>query len=469
MKNRIFKTNSKSRRLSFLPIQLGFVVLVTLLSVDLFAQTSLNFDGVDDQVITSEDFMITGSQQRTIEAWIKTTSMEDQVIVMWGIDFSGKKCVLRLDEGYLRYESGDGPTVGTETLLNDGNWHHVAAVLPADGSTVNDIIMYVDGEVEAHPGHFRLIDTQPSPLIIGNSSINNDRFFDGSIDELRIWNIERTAEEIAFYMDYELCDETGLVARYTMDEGVAGGDNTALTSIIDNIDGNNGTLENFGKEFDNSNWVNGIIPERLEGIDVQYICEGGSMTWIDGITYNTDNNTATELLVGGASNMCDSLVTLDLSVVAIDPTLTVSNATMTANQSGASYQWMTCDLIAIDNADEQTYTPTENGSYAVEITLNGCSEISECVEITTVGIEEYEAFRETSIYPNPNKGYVNIELGNLDKIDIKVVDVNGKLIYQQAQATSSTVQFELNAPAGTYLVEISAEGMSKQYRIVKQN
>ncbi len=54
------------------------------------------------------------------------------------------------------------------------------------------------------------------------------------------------------------------------------------------------------------------INQPTTGTDVQTAC--GTYTWIDGITYTSSNNTATFTIVGGASNGCDSVVTLDLTI-----------------------------------------------------------------------------------------------------------------------------------------------------------
>lgn len=431
--------------------------------------TALNFDGIDDQITTVEEFTITDNHPRTIEAWIKTSADGDQVIAQWGIDENGKKCVLRLDSCYLRYEAGDGFSIATQTILNDGEWHHVAAVLPEGGLRVSDVIMYVDGEVEPHPGHFRVIETQASPLMIGNSAINTDRFFNGSIDELRIWNVERSAEDIAFYMTHELCDETGLAARYTMDEGEPGGDNTDIVEIVDNISGNNGTLENFTKESQISNWVEGVEPQTIQGVDEQFICIGESMTWIDGQTYSESNTTATVLIEGGASNTCDSIALLNLSVIDIDPAVTVNDPTIIANMADVEYQWLDCNNgnSPIEGANSQIFTPEENGTYAVEVSSNGCADVSECVEVFTVGIENV-LFAQTRVFPNPNQGVVNIELGELEQVDIRVFDLNGKMIYQKNDVKAATFQFDLDVPTGTYLMELTSEGVSQEYKLVKQ-
>jgi Secretion system C-terminal sorting domain/Beta-propeller repeat len=51
----------------------------------------------------------------------------------------------------------------------------------------------------------------------------------------------------------------------------------------------------------------------VNGNDVRTECD--SLLWIDGITYYSNNNTATFNIIGGAANTCDSLVTLDLTII----------------------------------------------------------------------------------------------------------------------------------------------------------
>ncbi len=51
--------------------------------------------------------------------------------------------------------------------------------------------------------------------------------------------------------------------------------------------------------------------QTVFGTDIINTCQ--PIVWIDGNTYTTNNNTATHLLVGGAQNGCDSLVTLNLT------------------------------------------------------------------------------------------------------------------------------------------------------------
>src|SRR5690606_30258997 len=55
-----------------------------------------------------------------------------------------------------------------------------------------------------------------------------------------------------------------------------------------------------------------IVNQPTTGIDIQTAC--GSFSWIDGNNYNSANNTATHTIVGGAANGCDSIVTLNLTI-----------------------------------------------------------------------------------------------------------------------------------------------------------
>ena len=89
------------------------------------------------------------------------------------------------------------------------------------------------------------------------------------------------------------------------------------------IDGNTFTASNNSATFNITNGAaNGCdslvtldltIVNATSGTDTRTECN--SYTWIDGNTYTASNNSATFNIVGGAANGCDSLVTLDLTIV----------------------------------------------------------------------------------------------------------------------------------------------------------
>ncbi len=155
-----------------------------------------------------------------------------------------------------------------------------------------------------------------------------------------------------------------------------------------------------------------ILPSAT-GTEVQSAC--GSYTWIDNNTYSTDTMVV-YTITGGAANGCDSVVTLDLTILPEpDVSMTISGITLTVGDPTGTYQWIDCNNnnIAIGGANSQSYTPTSNGDYAVVVTSpGGCVDTSLCYSVTTIGLDELIntekklvkivdfAGRETNFKPN---------------------------------------------------------------------
>jgi hypothetical protein len=67
--------------------------------------------------------------------------------------------------------------------------------------------------------------------------LTDEGFFDGKIDEVRIWEVARTQTEIQGYMNQSLTgEEDGLIGYWRFDEG------TATTVNDASINSNNGTI-----------------------------------------------------------------------------------------------------------------------------------------------------------------------------------------------------------------------------------
>ncbi|MDX2282995.1 MAG: hypothetical protein NW241_02490 [Bacteroidia bacterium] len=140
------------------------------------------------------------------------------------------------------------------------------------------------------------------------------------------------------------------------------------------------------------------------GTDVIRAC--AAYTWIDGITYTASDSTATFMLSNAEG--CDSVVTLNLTLNAVaDITTTVAGFTITANNPNASYRWLNCaeNYAPIEGANSQAFTAAANGSYAVELTENGCTDTSACVTMTSVGLDDPgDGINAIVLSPNPAFG-----------------------------------------------------------------
>ncbi len=216
--------------------------------------------------------------------------------------------------------------------------------------------------------------------------------------------------------------------------------------------------------------LNLTILNPTTGIDVQTACDNYS--WIDGNNYASSNNTATFTFPGGAANGCDSIVTLNLTINSVDASTTTSTFDITANESNAQYQWVDCDnnFAPIVGETGQTFTATANGNYAVIVTSsNGCEETSPCVAITTIGLLENTFGQALTLYPNPTTGNFTIDLGSeMDAVELTVLDLSGKVISSTRYTQTEAIHYHLNEPSGVYILEIKSADHKARVRLVKE-
>lgn len=201
--------------------------------------------------------------------------------------------------------------------------------------------------------------------------------------------------------------------------------------------------------------------------------ECNSYTWIDGLEYIYSNNTATFNIVGGAVNGCDSLVFLDLTINSVsDNTTSLIGATITTNNSSATYAWLDCDNnnSPIFGETNQSFTASLNGNYAVELTENGCVDTSACVAITTVEIMEHFLSNEFIVYPNPTHGTITIEFENVnEQLQVILYSLTGQVIENRIFQNTEKIQLDINAPAGIYILEVIGEdGVSTSLKLLKE-
>ena len=143
------------------------------------------------------------------------------------------------------------------------------------------------------------------------------------------------------------------------------------------------------------------------GTTVQSACD--SYTW-NNQTY-TQSGLYTQVL--STINGCDSTVTLDLTLnySPTTPIVTLTNITnlSTPLQGNATYQWFQCsDNLAIPNAINNTFIASSNGLYGV-IVSNGCgSDTSQCVNVSSIGLNELT--NQMIIFPNPTSETIEIRM-----------------------------------------------------------
>lgn len=189
---------------------------------------------------------------------------------------------------------------------------------------------------------------------------------------------------------------------------------------------------------------------------------------LNGETYDT-SGTYTQLFTSAAG--CDSILTIALTIKNMpEATVTQTGETLTATDTLAIYQWLTCtDYSPIANATNATYIATTTGDYAVAVTANGCTDTSACYNVVINGIDDIFG-QQFSLYPNPTSGTFFIDLNaNFTELTATVSTIAGQVIQQRIYQQASNLELSINAPAGIYFVTLSSpEGTKRVMKLVKE-
>jgi hypothetical protein len=168
---------------------------------------------------------------------------------------------------------------------------------------------------------------------------------------------------------------------------------------------------------------------------------------------------------------CDSVITLNLTIDTLDITISQNGTTLTANQSGAFYQWIKCENnTIIPGETNQNFTATSNGNYAVVVTKNSCSDTSTCTPIMNVSAKQLTDIPFIQIFPNPANAYFQIQTENiLSNCNIKLTNVLGEVVYYQKGLTFKEKQINItNVVPGLYILEIETSGDSYKTKIIRR-
>ncbi|MBE0642088.1 MAG: T9SS type A sorting domain-containing protein [Bacteroidales bacterium] len=448
-----------------------FALIFDILGITtLMAQNALNYDGIDD-CATFSYTPVTGSAARTIEAWIRTTDNYNPsaggsqgVIADWGsMSPNGARFTFNvLWSNAIRLEVGGNGISGT-TAVNDGQWHHVAAVY--DPMSTPTIRLYTDGVLDGTGTPTVAVNTSLGNLLLGKRG-DNINYFQGDIDEVRIWNVARSQTEIQISMGAEFCTlPSNLIAYYKANSGVAGGTNTGLTQLNDDSgNGHNGTLSGFSLAGNTSNWVSGaplVGGSTTSSITASgcgsYTSPSGNHTW-------TTSGTYTDTLVNGIG--CDSIITVNLDIVTVDLSMGLVGITLMSNAMNATYQWVDCDnaYALIAGAVQQQFTPTANGNYACIVTEQGCTDTTMCVPITTVGTEE-SLLSGVSVFPNPSiDGHYFVMHPAGSDAQLEVLDISGRSVSSVAASIDGRTSLHIER-SGTYFIKYSNEKYSRTFKV----
>jgi hypothetical protein len=125
----------------------------------------------------------------------------------------------------------------------------------------------------------------------------------------------------------------------------------------------------------------------------------------------------------------------------------------------------------INGATSQSYTVNETGAYSVVITKNDCVDTSRTYYITvTTGVLDLSFGSEFTVYPNPTKGNITLDLGAVyQTIYIRQYSLSGKLVSMKEFNSQRKIEYQLSGDKGVYFLKISTDkGEQARIKIMKK-
>ncbi len=156
---------------------------------------ALWFNGFNDYVDCGNDSSLDITEQITLAAWVKMNdagNSQFQPFITKGDYTYGLKHHSRNVIEFVIYEEGFWQVAHfpVDSSFNDA-WHHVAGTY--DG---NKLKLYVDGKLEVTTAYAGSIASGTYNLNIGSNSEARGRFYNGAIDDLRVYDYALSEREI---------------------------------------------------------------------------------------------------------------------------------------------------------------------------------------------------------------------------------------------------------------------------------
>lgn len=181
---------------------------------------------------------------------------------------------------------------------------------------------------------------------------------------------------------------------------------------------------------------------------VRMVSPSGKYTWLEsGVYLDTIPN----------ANGCDSILSVELTIIQVDTAVVESEGALIATASNADFQWLDCDqgYAPIVGEIRETFTPSVNGNYAVEVTQNGCVDTSACISFFVVDVHDEDFAASLRVYPNPSTGRLTLDLGkSYSGVEVSVRNLLGQLYRNIFADRASMINLELGPSSGIYFIEV---------------
>jgi hypothetical protein len=218
---------------------------------------ALKFDGVDDYVQISDDISLhlDSEESMTFEFWIKTNGSGEESALFH------KYSTLNPNPYYLLTLTSNGKFKGqirdsyelysnltSNSTITDGKWHYITFVIDR---VADKLTVYIDGNVDNMTDDLTIgTSTNNADLFMGKTA-SNDRYYNGSLDEIRIYDRALSAREVEDHYN------SFILTVWTDKDIYSPGEQVTLTS---SYFGMNATNVTFRVEYPNGTYMKNTVP-----------------------------------------------------------------------------------------------------------------------------------------------------------------------------------------------------------------
>lgn len=188
----------------------------------------------------------------------------------------------------------------------------------------------------------------------------------------------------------------------------------------------------------------------------EYISPSGKVWLMSGVYTDTLINTTG----------CDSIITIDLTINTLNTTINFIDGELMAETAGITYQWLNCDeeYTEIIGETNQSFIPSINGTYAVQLNDGTCVDTSACYVVNNLSIDLDAMETEISIYPNPNTGQFMVDLGN-KTTSVIIYNALGEVVYKN-EFISGVIEVNLSGESGIYTISFIRNDQRRHKKII---
>ena len=457
-------------------LNVSLALLFYSLNYPAFAQTAMDFDGVDDYISAENASTLIADSPMSLSMWVYP---RNEAPVYPNFDgFAGFRdnssadfYILQLGpkDVEARFRNSSGTTFD---IIHDGleidKWNHF--VLSYDGET---LVLFHNGEQVGSIAANGYITSETQTFYMGMLPFSVEQFqLDGQLEDVLLWNKALT-EEDAKSMYNNSCSldiaDDAIQLAYLFEEGLPGENNSGIVETIDYKNDYNGTLNNFSLNENASNYVI-FFKNNNTAIDVE---ECTSFTAPSGLYEWTESGTYVDTIQSVSG--CDSIITINLTIgltseITADACHSYMLPTGEMATSSGTYTVVLMSSEGCDSTINITLTITDNST--------GTTSANDCDKYT--GPSGNYTWTESGIYTDtiPNSAgcdsIITIDL-NIVGLNITITQDGNTLTSNQDGAiyhwldcnngmtaiSGASSQSYMPGKSGSYAVEILKDGCIK--------